>query len=135
MNRSKPSLLAIAVSLAVLGGFVGKWAIDHFFSGQSASASDSTVAVDQSQINHSQKAPQPDEMAAATETHWRSKISFQTALQIAEAAIGRKAYSIERETESGKPVIEVGVDGREVFVDAESGKIVPDRRPPPKKRS
>lgn len=53
------------------------------------------------------------------------KVSLQEALKIAEAtADGEKAYSIERETEEGQPVIEVGIDGREIFVHATSGEII-----------
>jgi uncharacterized membrane protein YkoI len=108
MDRSKMSWLAVSFSVAVLGGLLGKWAIDHYLPWQNASANETA------KIDLTQKALEP---------HWRSKITFQAALQTAEAAIGGKAYSIERETEGGKSVIEVGIDGREVFVDAESGKI------------
>jgi uncharacterized membrane protein YkoI len=90
------SLLAIALAIAVLGG--GKLAIGDRLPWQ-------TIA----------EAPEPQ---------GRSKITLQEALQIAEKAIVGKAYSIERETERDKPVIEVGIGEQEVFVDAESGKIV-----------
>ncbi|MBT9317183.1 PepSY domain-containing protein [Leptothoe spongobia] len=53
------------------------------------------------------------------------KVSLQEALEIAEAtANGKKAYSIERETEEGQPVIEVGIDGHEIFVHATNGEII-----------
>ncbi|MEM9908753.1 MAG: PepSY domain-containing protein [Cyanobacteria bacterium P01_D01_bin.44] len=53
------------------------------------------------------------------------KITFHEALQIAEAsADGERAYSMERETEKGQPVIEVGIGGREIFVHAATGEIV-----------
>lgn len=53
------------------------------------------------------------------------KISLQEALVIAEATTdGKKAYSVERETEEGQPVIEVGIDGHEIFVHAVNGEII-----------
>jgi uncharacterized membrane protein YkoI len=114
MIRFKISLLTVSLSVAVLGGILGKLAIDHHLPRQSAEANSGSA-----EIHKNGEIP-----VKATATHWRSKITFQEALQTAETAISGKAYSIERETEGGKPVIEVGVDGQEVFVDAESGKIV-----------
>ena len=110
MNRLKRKLLTVGLSVVVLGGLLGKLAIDHHLPWQSAEANSGSAERDNSLEND--------------KTHWRAKITFQEALRIAETAIGGKAYSIERETESGKPVIEVGIDGQEVFVDAENGKIV-----------
>jgi uncharacterized membrane protein YkoI len=53
------------------------------------------------------------------------KVTFPEALAIAEATTdGKQAYSMERETEEGQPVIEVGIDGREIFVHAVSGEII-----------
>lgn len=53
------------------------------------------------------------------------KVSLQEALEIAEATTdGKKAYSLERETEEGQPVVEVGIDGREIFVHAINGEII-----------
>lgn len=66
----------------------------------------------------------PD-VASETVSQAELKVSFQQALEIAEAtADGKKAYSMERETEEGQPVIEVGIDGREIFVHAVNGEIV-----------
>lgn len=53
------------------------------------------------------------------------KVTFPEALAIAEAMIdGKQAYSMEREKEDGQPVIEVGIDGQELFVHAVTGEIV-----------
>jgi uncharacterized membrane protein YkoI len=113
MNMTKMSLMVVGLLVAVLGASFSKLAIEHRLSWQSVSdgAAKSALAPN--------KVPQK-----VLETHWRGKITFQEALQIAEAVNKGKAYSIERETEGGKPVIEVGIAGQEVFVDAESGEIV-----------
>jgi uncharacterized membrane protein YkoI len=114
------SFLAAGLSFAVLVGIFGKLAIDHHSLWQNAEANNGSAEID-----NRQKVLENNEITAkATKMHWRSKITFQKALQIAEAAIGGKAYGVERETEGGKPVIEVGIDGQEVFVDAETGEIV-----------
>lgn len=53
------------------------------------------------------------------------KVTFPEALAIAEAMVdGKQAYSMEREKEDGQPVIEVGIDGQEIFVHAVTGEIV-----------
>lgn len=119
MNKFKMSLLIVSLLVVGLGGIVGKLAIANRIPGQSARASNSSVA-----IANTQKTPDNEIATQATKTHWRSKITFPEALRIAESAMGSKAYNVERETEGGKPVIEVGIDEKEVFVDAESGKIV-----------
>lgn len=112
MLRSRTGVLVV-VLIAVLGSILGKLAIDNRFS-RHAKANSSTTEVDSTE-----KALE----AEAVKTQ-ESKITFQEALWIAETALGGKAYNMERETEDGKPVIEVGIDGKEVFVDADSGKIV-----------
>jgi uncharacterized membrane protein YkoI len=114
MNKFKMSLLAIALAIAVLGG--GKLAIGDRLPWLSARAN-SAAKIDPALGNN-------ETLAEAPETQRRSRITFQSALQIVEKAIGGKAYSIERETERDKPVIEIGIGEQEVFVDAESGKIV-----------
>jgi uncharacterized membrane protein YkoI len=119
MNKFKMSLLIVSLLVVGLGGIVGKLAIANRIPGQSARVSGSSVA-----IVKTQKTPDNSIATQATTTHWRSKITFPEALRIAEAAMGGKAYNVERETEGGRPVIEVGIDEKEVFVDAESGKIV-----------
>ncbi|MEL6232273.1 MAG: PepSY domain-containing protein [Cyanobacteria bacterium J06627_3] len=53
------------------------------------------------------------------------KVTFPEALAIAEAMVdGKQAYSMELEKEDGQPVIEVGIDGQEIFVHAVTGEIV-----------
>lgn len=113
MIRSKTSVLAIGFSIAILGGILGKLALDRRLPWQTA-GTDSNIA----KVNDTGKTLE------AVETQQRAKITFQAALRIAETAVNGKAYSVERETEDGKPVIEVGIGGKEVFVDAESGEIV-----------
>lgn len=53
------------------------------------------------------------------------KVTFPEALAIAEAMVdGKQAYSMEREKEDGQLVIEVGIDGQEIFVHAVTSEIV-----------
>jgi len=119
------SLLTVGLSVALLGGVLGKLAVDRRIHWQPAGDNSAVANSTSVDINNPQAGVENDEIPAQSPaTHWWSTITFPEALQIAEAAIGSKAYSIERESESGKPVIEVGIDGQEVFVDAESGKIV-----------
>lgn len=110
MPKLKMNWLTLSVWIVVLVIFFGALTINYRGS---------------IKINHSQvisKSHQSSDQAVAA--HSRSKITFSQALQIAEAAIHGKAYSLEQETESGRPVIEVGIDGKEIFVDAERGEIV-----------
>lgn len=115
MFRSKTSVLAI-VLIAILGGILGKLAIANRLPWQTAEANSDIAAVDNTGTLEGE--------AKAVETQQGSKIKFQEALRIAETAVDGKAYGMERETQDGKPVIEVRIKGKEVFVDAESGKIV-----------
>ncbi len=118
MFRSKTSVVAI-VSIAILGGILGKLTIDDRLPWQTAEASDIAG------VDNTGKALKNEEVdAEAIETQQGSKIKLQEALRIAETAVDGKAYGMERETKDGKSVIEVRIDGKEVFVDAESGKIV-----------
>jgi uncharacterized membrane protein YkoI len=112
--RSKTKRLAIGCSVAVLAGVLGKLAIDQHLLGKPTEAS-RTLAEDAASRTLNTE---------AVAMHQQSKITLQTALQIAETAIKGKAYGIEREIENGKPVIEVDIKGQEVFVDVENGEIV-----------
>jgi uncharacterized membrane protein YkoI len=109
MNGSKMSLLVVGLLVALLGASLGKLAIERQLPWQNAGANRALAKI----------TPPPN----APEPHWQASLSFQDALRIAEAN-GGKAYSIERETEGGKPVIEVGIVEQEIFVDAENGKIL-----------
>lgn len=113
MFRSKTSVLTIGLSTAILGGILGKLAIDNRLPWQPPEASN-IVGVDDAGTLE----------AEAVKIQQGSKIKFQEALKIAETAVNGKAYGMERETQDGKSVIEVRISGKEVFVDAESGKIV-----------
>ena len=91
MIRFKMSFLAVGLSVAVLVGIFGKLAIDHHLLWQNAEANSGSAEID-----NRQKTLKNDEITAkATKTPWRSKITFQEALRIAEAEIGGKAYGIE----------------------------------------
>jgi uncharacterized membrane protein YkoI len=111
------------VSIVILGSILGKLAIDNRLPWQTAEASN--IAVDDTGTLEDE----------AVETQEGSKITFQEALRIAETAVDGKAYGMERETQDGRPVIEVRINGKEVFVDSESGKVVLNRRPLSERRS
>jgi uncharacterized membrane protein YkoI len=110
MPKFKISWTALSLWVTVLVVFFGALTINYRGS---------------TKIDHRQIAPKSNQNSdQSVETRSRSKITFLDALQIAEVAVHGKAYSLEQETESGKPVIEVGIDGKEIFVDAERGEIV-----------
>lgn len=117
---SKKGLLAVGLSVVILGSILGKLAIDNRLPWQIAGASS-----DSAEPENTGQAPEGGKVdAKAVKTQQRSKITLQEALQIAETTIDGKAYGVEREIEEGKAVIEVEISGKEVFVDAESGEIV-----------
>lgn len=120
MTNSNKSLLVIGLCVVVVGGILGKLAIDNRLPLQNPG-----VSSDISKAEATEKALADGAVdTEAVESQQKFKITFPEALQIAENKIDGKAFSMERETEDGKAVIEVAIGGQEVFVDAENGEIV-----------
>ena len=64
------------------------------------------------------------EANTSTSENFETPVTFQEAIDIAEAAVDGKVYVIEREMENHQPVIEIELGNKEVVVDAETGDIL-----------
>ncbi|NER30664.1 MAG: hypothetical protein F6J89_24370, partial [Symploca sp. SIO1C4] len=102
MIFSKKCLLVLGVPVAILGIIIGALAINNRLPWQATRINREIV-----QVEDTRKALEDNEVnMEAVKTQQKFKIKFDQALRIAEATTDGKAYSMERETEEGKPVIE-----------------------------